>query len=53
MVECRDLDLPPTRTGTLLRMGNRFRPDQTQAYHGRYGWQQYVAALEQVLARTD
>ena len=47
--------LTPTRTGTLLRMEQSgFRPDQTQAYHGaRYGWQQYVAALEQVLARTD
>ena len=47
--------LTPTRTGTLLRMEQSgFRPDQTQAYHGaRYGWQQYVAALEQLLARTD
>jgi uncharacterized protein YndB with AHSA1/START domain len=47
--------LTPTRTGTLLRMEQSgFRPDQNQAYHGaRYGWQQYVAALEQVLARTD
>ena len=47
--------LTPTRTGTLLRMEQSgFRPDQTQAYHGaRYGWQQYLAALEQLLARTD
>jgi uncharacterized protein YndB with AHSA1/START domain len=47
--------LTPTRTGTLLRMEQSgFRPDQTQAYHGaRYGWQQYFAALEQVLARMD
>jgi uncharacterized protein YndB with AHSA1/START domain len=47
--------LTPTRTGTLLRMEQSgFRPDQTQAYHGaRYGWQQYFAALEQVLARID
>jgi uncharacterized protein YndB with AHSA1/START domain len=47
--------LTPTRTGTLLRMEQSgFRPDQTQAYHGaRHGWQQYVAALVQLLARTD
>jgi uncharacterized protein YndB with AHSA1/START domain len=47
--------LTPTRTGTLLRMEQSgFRPDQTQAYHGAgYGWQQYFAALEQVLARID
>ena len=47
--------LTPTRTGTLLRMEQSgFRPNQTQAYHGaRYGWQQYFAALEQVLARID
>ena len=47
--------LTPTRTGTLLRMEQSgFRPDQTQAYHGaRYGWQQYFAALGQVLARID
>lgn len=47
--------LTPTRTGTLLRMEQSgFRPDQPQAYHGaRYGWQQYFAALEQLLARTD
>jgi uncharacterized protein YndB with AHSA1/START domain len=47
--------LTPTPTGTLLRMEQSgFRPDQTQAYHGaRYGWQQYFAALEQVLARID
>jgi uncharacterized protein YndB with AHSA1/START domain len=47
--------LTPTRTGTLLRMEQSgFRPDQTQPYHGaRYGWPQYFAALEQVLARID
>ena len=47
--------LTPTRTGTLLRMEQSgFRPDQTQAYHGaRHGWQQNLAALEQLLARTD
>jgi hypothetical protein len=31
-----------------------FRPDRRQAYHGaRHGWQQYLAALEQLLARID
>jgi uncharacterized protein YndB with AHSA1/START domain len=47
--------LTPTNTGTLLRMEQSgFRPDQPQAYHGAtYGWQQYFAALEQVLARPD
>jgi uncharacterized protein YndB with AHSA1/START domain len=47
--------LTPTRTGTLLRMEQLgFRPDQKQAYHGaRHGWQQYIANLEQLLARID
>jgi uncharacterized protein YndB with AHSA1/START domain len=47
--------LTPTGTGTLLRMEQAgFRPDQKQAYHGaRHGWQQYVANLEQLLARID
>jgi uncharacterized protein YndB with AHSA1/START domain len=47
--------LTPTRAGTLLRMEQSgFRPDQRQAYHGaRHGWQQYFAALEQLLAGTD
>ena len=45
--------LTPTSTGTHLRMEQTgFRPDQKQAYHGaRHGWQQHLAALEQVLAR--
>jgi hypothetical protein len=31
-----------------------FRPDQQQAYQGaKYGWQQFLAALEQVLVRID
>jgi hypothetical protein len=31
-----------------------FRPDQQQAYQGaKYGWQKFLAALEQVLARMD
>ena len=47
--------LTPTRTGTHLRMEQSgFRPDQQQAYQGaKYGWQQFFANLEQVLARID
>jgi uncharacterized protein YndB with AHSA1/START domain len=47
--------LTPTRTGTHLRMEQSgFRPDQKQAYQGaKYGWQQYLANLEQILAPTD
>ena len=45
--------LTPTSTGTHLRMEQSgFRPDQQQAFQGaRYGWQQFFAALERVLAR--
>jgi uncharacterized protein YndB with AHSA1/START domain len=44
----------PTSAGTHLRMEQRgFRPDQPQNYQGaRYGWQQFFAKLEQVLARA-
>jgi uncharacterized protein YndB with AHSA1/START domain len=47
--------LTPTGTGTHLRMEQSgFRPDQQRAYQGaKYGWQQYFASLEQVLARQD
>jgi uncharacterized protein YndB with AHSA1/START domain len=47
--------LTPTSNGTRLRMEQSgFRPDQQLAYHGaKAGWQQLVAALEQVLARID
>lgn len=47
--------LTPTRTGTHLRMEQvGFRPDQQQAYQGaRYGWQQFFAKLEQVLAQVE
>jgi uncharacterized protein YndB with AHSA1/START domain len=47
--------LTPTATGTHLRMEQAgFRPDQKQAFGGaRYGWQQFFAKLEDVLARTD
>ena len=47
--------LTPTSTGTHLRMEQSgFRPDQQQAYQGAQGgWHQFLAGLEQVLARTD
>ena len=46
--------LTPTNTGTRLRMEQvGFRPDQQQAYQGaKYGWQQFFAKLEQLLARS-
>ena len=47
--------LTPTATGTHLRMEQSgFRPDQKQAFGGaNAGWQQFLANLEQVLARID
>jgi uncharacterized protein YndB with AHSA1/START domain len=47
--------LTPTGTGTHLRMEHSgFRPDQQQNYQGaKYGWQQFMAKLEQVLARME
>jgi uncharacterized protein YndB with AHSA1/START domain len=47
--------LVPTSTGTRLRMEQSgFRPDQPKAFHGaRAGWQQFLASLETLLARTD
>ncbi|MFB9267850.1 SRPBCC domain-containing protein [Bradyrhizobium erythrophlei] len=47
--------LTPTSTGTHLRMEQAgFRPDQKQAFGGaRVGWQQFLANLDQVLARAD
>jgi uncharacterized protein YndB with AHSA1/START domain len=47
--------LTPTSTGTHLRMEQSgFQPDQQQAYQGaKYGWRQFFANLEQVLARID
>ena len=47
--------LTPTSTGTNVRMEQSgFRPDQQQFYEGaKGGWQQFFAALEQVLARID
>jgi uncharacterized protein YndB with AHSA1/START domain len=47
--------LTPSGTGTLLRMEQSgFRPDQKQAFHGaRFGWQKFLASLEQTLAKLD
>ena len=47
--------LVPTDTGTRLRVEQSgFRPDQKQAFGGaKAGWQQFLAKLEEVLARTD
>jgi uncharacterized protein YndB with AHSA1/START domain len=47
--------LTPTRTGTHLRMEQSgFGLDQQKAYQGaKYGWQQFFANLEQVLARIE
>jgi uncharacterized protein YndB with AHSA1/START domain len=45
--------LTPTSKGTHLRMEQSgFRPNQQQAYQGaKGGWEHFVAALEQVVAR--
>ncbi len=47
--------LTPSSTGTHVRMEQSgFRPDQQAAYQGaKYGWQKFLGALEQVLARID
>jgi uncharacterized protein YndB with AHSA1/START domain len=47
--------LTQTRTGTHLRMEQSgFRPDQQHYYQGaQYGWQRFVTALEQVVARIS
>ena len=47
--------LTPTSTGTHLRVEQSgFQPDQQRAYQGAtYGWQQFLAKLEQVLVRAD
>ena len=46
--------LTATNTGTHLRMEQRgFRPDQEQAYQGaQFGWQKFLANLEQLLPRA-
>ena len=45
--------LTPTGAGTHLRMEQKgFRPSQKQAFGGaKYGWQQFLTKLEQVLAQ--
>jgi uncharacterized protein YndB with AHSA1/START domain len=45
--------LTPTSAGTRLRMEQAgFRPDQKQAFGGaQHGWRQFLANLEQALAR--
>jgi uncharacterized protein YndB with AHSA1/START domain len=47
--------LTPTSIGTYLRMEQvGFRPDQQQAFQGaKFGWQRFLANLEQILARID
>lgn len=47
--------LTPSGTGTHLRMEQSgFRQDQQPFYQGaKSGWPRFLAALEQVLARTD
>ena len=47
--------LTPTSRGTHLRMEQSgFRPDQKQAYGGaNAGWQQFLATLDQLLARPE
>lgn len=47
--------LTPTGTGTHLRLEQvGFRPDQKQAFGGaKAGWQQFLAKLEELLARTE
>jgi len=47
--------LTPTSKGTTLRMEQSgFRPDQEQAYRGaKMGWGNFLAKLEQVLARGE
>ena len=49
------LTLTPTGTGTHLRVEQAgFRADQPQAFNGaRYGWQNFLGKLEQLLARAD
>jgi uncharacterized protein YndB with AHSA1/START domain len=46
--------LAPTATGTHLRVEQAgFRKDQAQAFAGAtYGWQNFLAKLEEVLARA-
>ncbi len=47
--------LTPMNAGTHLRMEQSgFRPHQKQAFGGaKFGWEKFLASLEQVLARVD
>lgn len=47
--------LTPTSTGTHLRMEQSgFRTDQQQAYQGaKFGWKNFFASLEKVLAKVE
>ena len=47
--------LTPTKVGTRLRMEQSgFRPDQKAAYQGAtYGWRNFIAKLDEVLAKLD
>ena len=47
--------LTPTRAGTHLRVEQAgFRPTQKQAFGGAHaGWKQFLARLDEVLARGD
>ncbi len=47
--------LTPTSTGTHLRMEQAgFGPDRPQNFQGaKYGWQKFLANLQQVLGRMD
>ncbi len=47
--------LTPTKLGARLRMEQSgFRPDQEKAFQGaKFGWQRFIDALEQVVARRD
>ena len=47
--------LTPSATGTHVRMEQAgFRPDQQQAFAGaKFGWQKFLASLDEVVARID
>jgi uncharacterized protein YndB with AHSA1/START domain len=47
--------LVPTERGTRLRVEQSgFRPNQKQAFGGaKAGWREFLAKLEEVLARKD
>ena len=47
--------LTPSASGTHVRMEQAgFRPDQQQAFAGaKFGWQKFLANLDEVVARID